>query len=289
MACQKEDPLLIPLLQEFIYFMNEKSVRDKIIQHSLRSYSHPGSWLGTWFVSLEDESSKHPKTLLLKKNNSFFQKKWVGKSLHQCLENKKEFFQKAKHPIFFTVCIQYELNKVHYVAFVYDPQQKTLTSFDPGVEVYHHGMKTIVPILRDIFHLLHFIPQPYLKQDQFSIGRCHEHQFKGKKMGIQFNGQNMDAFCQTWTVFFIHRYLIHGNADFVLDWCKIPPPKRESFILIAFIIPFLDYHPTLSQKYFDKVQTPKQEVMDKLMNHSHQCTFQIKSQKQDPKSSLWFF
>lgn len=272
--CLKEDPNISMFLQNWIYCLNGDKERNHVIKSHL---AKDMEWLGTWYVKDANEYKNHPPNLVISQASGFIGKN-INKPLSDVLQaRRKKITDVSKKPVkVFTVCIFYEVHLVHYVSFVYDAKKKTLTSFDPGVELYLHGMQTIVPCLRKIFYDLYFTKVPMLKQDAFTIGRC-DYTFN-KRKGVQYNGKNnlklpADAFCQTWTLFFLARYSMDRDASFVKVWCNINPFQRESYVLSAFIIPTIEKSPTIANAYFKMVGNDPKKVMGVLVNYSTKCLF----------------
>lgn len=260
MACE-----ITNYLQSFIFCLNDEKVRTSIIQKSLEQTTPAEyTWLGTWYVRDNNENkTQSQKKLVISKPCSFGQK--LDTPLIDLVKEKSHEFNKGSRFKFFTVCIFYNISSVHYVAFLYNREKKQLISFDPGVELYHHGMKTIVPCLRNIFYKNQLINEPFVSQDRFSLGRCHAFTFKGKKYGIQYNGKDIDfpadAFCQTWTLYFFDQLLQSKDYDFLTDWCKFNPKYRVVFLLNSFIIPILKFNPLVRKEYFKDLQDQEHQVM----------------------------
>lgn len=231
-------------LQPFIYTMNDERVRNKLIHQAIQlSPSSTYRWIGTW--TIEMDSSQQLRFRDSKKPFEQYVKRLS-------FENDKIYL--------FTVCLVYEGNKVHYVAFIYSPQLKQLLSFDPGVELYHHGQKTIVPYIRKTFYHCNWIESNQLKQRQ-NVGTCQDYSFCGKKWGIQYNADHRtslpaDAFCQTWTIFFLTRFMLQRSPmdmSFIHQWCKVHPNRRELFLLNFFILPQLKCCPSLEKEYISQL------------------------------------
>lgn len=247
MNCEKQKRLL-PLsfhvfLQEFIYFMNESGVRDDIIRKRLASLEVDADWLGSWNV----QGEKY-KLQFLEVPPSL-SKSGKNKDVFTVLQKK---LPRMTNGIFmFTVCYHYEDRRVHYVSFVYDAKKASLKHFDPGISLYLHGQETLVPSLYKIFNSIGLIDKSQ------EVGEClHQTKWKGKIMGIQFDGNTKvklpaDAFCQTWTVFFLIRSMVNNfeSESFVETWCSIRPRRREAFLISNFVLPFLLEYP----RYYKRI------------------------------------
>lgn len=266
----------IDMIQSFIHTMNDKKLRTEIIKHSLHLSGKQESyqWLGTWIVQKTKKDLQNVQNI---QQLSFS----LSSVSHLVSKNKTKLEQKNS---IFTVCILYDINLVHYVSFLYFPNHKKLISFDPGVELYLHGRETIVPLIRKAFYENELIKSLPIQQSE-NLGRCHEFSFCGKNWGIQYNGKNYhklpaDSFCQTWTIFFITRYLMQPKEDFsfIKYWCKINPHEREYFIISFFIIPYLTHFKNVQNQYlyhlqktysFSNVSLP--EILHELFQYIEVC------------------
>jgi len=270
MKKKQEDVHISYLLQSFIYTMNEESVRNQLIQDSIRvsSSPHKCKWLGTWTIEYDKKKEMRIRS--------------TQKSL---IEFVKSLSFQSNTLYLFTVCFVYDGNRVHYVAFIYYPFLKKLVSFDPGVELYHHGQQTIVPHIRKVFYECEFLSNNVVNQQQ-NIGTCQEFSFCGKKWGIQYNANHVhslpaDAFCQTWTLFFLTRWILQldpMDMSFVGNWCKIHPTRRELFLLSFFILPQLNCQSTLKKVYHQQLQLRNaldfKKVMLALVHYSEISSIQ---------------
>lgn len=276
MKCRKNDPDISRYLQTFIHAMNEPINRDAVIYDYIQS-ANDVEWLGTWYVKNIHDGKKNKPELVVARKSDFCPT--VGEKLADRVRfHQSHLLDKTHVYKIFTVCIYYDINLVHYVSFVFDVNNRNLISFDPGIELYKRGLKTIIPALRRIFYSLRLSKTPLIRQqDALVVGRC-DIKFNGKKYGIQFNGQihrdlPADAFCQTWTIFFLVRLVNLRNTDFVSEWCSIHPYQRESYILSSFIIPILERNKIVSEHYFQTILDEKKKVLSKLVNYSTRCLF----------------
>ena len=259
-------------LQSFIYCLNDEKVRTNILKKSIRARKEY-EWFGTWYVRNLYENKNEKKVELVISRPCSFEKK-IDKKLYDCIARKQKTFLEGSRYKVFNVCIFYELNSVHYVAFCYDHKKKELISFDPGVELYLHGMKTIVPQIRNIFYETGLLRSPFLSQDRFTLGRCQSYRFRGRKYGVQFNGKNIDfpadAFCQTWTLFFVHRLTETGNHGFLAEWCNQKPRHRVGFLMESFILPILKNNNYVKKKYFQEFAEEDSQIIECLNGHTTQ-------------------
>ena len=223
-------------LQNFIYFMNLPTIRNEIIKKFYKDQPSV-KWWGTFYVS-------GPKNKLLVTNHDDTN---IQQSLSKFFPGFANNLKNNKINIY-TICYQYENNQVHYITDVYDNKEKSIYHFDPGVSLYEHGQKTIIPSWEKQYKTSGLV------KTSKNLGECHSFLWRGKKMGVQYDGSSSDfpadAFCQTWTIFFLYRLSFNlSQYDFVKNWCRIKPGKRKAFLISNFIIPFL----TQNKKYYKKV------------------------------------
>lgn len=265
------------LLQQFIYTMNEYRFRTMIMNHHLKHSHSSHKWCGTWTVQLNNND------LVFRDMDPLFKSKLrTNISIHDFIKHYKSKWFKKEGLTLFTVCLVYEGNLVHYVAFIYSPLDKTLISFDPGVSLYHHGQETIVPKVTEAFRANGLI----LDKNEV-LGSCKVYRWKGRRMGVQFDGQKQrerpaDAFCQTWTLFFLIRYLYthrYNFNDFVQSWCSIPPKQRRFFLLSNFIIPTLLYFPKIIHHLKKSSQYKSHaQIMQQIIQPTESCTFSVRKE-----------
>lgn len=223
-------------LQNFIYFMNSPTVRNEIIRKFYKTQPSV-EWWGTFYVS----GPKHKLVVTAHDNRV------IEESLLKFFQEFSKQLKNNKINIY-TICYQYENNHVHYITDVYDNRTQSIYHFDPGVSLYEHGQKTIIPSWERQYKNLGLL------KTSTDLGTCHTFSWKGKKMGVQYDGSSgdfpADAFCQTWTIFFLYRLSFNiSNYNFVKQWCGIRPSKRKAFLISNFIIPFL----TQNKKYYQSV------------------------------------
>lgn len=216
------------LLQNIIYFFNQTNIRDFVIHHHINMFSLDDKvkWDGTYYFNEQGIM-----------DNFYHRDLKENTTLTQFLKSRKVFFSRKKQPdfIIFTACILYEENKVHYLAFVYQPQKEILVCFDPGIRLYHKGQDILVPLLAQAFKNCNLIPN--LNRIE-RVGLCNK-KFYGKQWGIQYQGSNpaqtnlpADSFCQLWTICFLVEFMKnHCSDEFLTHWCTVPPKIRESFAL----------------------------------------------------------
>lgn len=268
--CVQDDP---HIMQHFIYTMNDPIYRNDIMKyhlvHSHKTKTH--QWMGTWVLSQKSDS------LFFKETDPLFGKqKFTGKNLSFFLQSVQNKFE--KYPVsMFTVCLVYDEYLVHYVSFIYLSSEKQLISFDPGVDIYPHGQKTIVPLLQAEFRDLGLINT---KKSENRLGYCHNIRWKAR--GLQFTGveNHPDAFCQSWTIFFMIRFLYSDGGEdqyetikqFVHDWCNIRPHRRAVMLTERFIIPSLLYFPKIL-KHLKQMTHYKDSavLMHKIISPTQKC------------------
>lgn len=271
--CQERNSYLY---QSFIHMMNDFQVRNEILSYHRKRTAKQDKykWAGTWVVREKNKmlTFEDLDPCLFKKGTT------PGFTVERFLQTRKRMFQKSSVFVMFTVCILYETNLVHYVSFVYDTKERSLLSFDPGVELYLHGQKTIVPLIQRAFE-----KSGLLRDSNHSIlGACHSFGFRNKKPGVQYNGNDhhslpADAFCQSWTIFFLVRLIHCEETDprvFLERWCNIHPRDREAFITSFFILPTLVYFPLAAKKHRDMVGVDG--AVDLIMSPVEGCFFRHK-------------
>lgn len=272
MLCETKN---VSLYQNLIYLMNDFGVRNEILRyhllHSDRSDLY--RWMGTWVVRVRD--------------NTLYWEQWDSESLgkkptrshisvREVIRSTKKKWKNTSVFTIFTVCLVYDLSSVHYVSFLYDPKTLELLSFDPGVELYPHGQKTILPMIHRIF-----ADEGLLKSHK-RYGVCSNFRFKKRYYGVQFNGKTehalpADAFCQSWTLFFFLRLFYATKTpirDFLERWCRIQPRHRESFLCSQFLLPTLLYFPKISKKFEGMIPSELcSSYRDELMQPLENCLF----------------
>lgn len=211
------------ILQSLIYAFNEDIVRDEIMNRACRVASNADvRWKGTVRLNRQSQFTQHRKWRL-------------------CTAKRDD------RMIVFTASYTYRKNRVHYVAFVLRPSKRELLCFDPGYDLYLYGRHKIIPMVANALHEDGWIDAPILLQGPCTRKRQHG-------FGIQYNGDNprkvrlpADAFCQTWTLFFLTTFIQHdGDVSFFEEWCRIQPRQREFFLLQNFTLPTLST--TLSKR-----------------------------------------
>jgi hypothetical protein len=267
-----KDRLVSTLIQNLIYLMNDNKLRKEIMTYYINhlELSKDYKWCGTLNLLLNGENNEitFRKKEIIESSNGQYEfsnldelqqmtqqqyklDKINFKNLTKLIKTNLKRFTEKKHNLF-TVVLVYNGYSCHYVSFIYKKEEKKLISFDPGVLLYTHGQDTIVPVMTRIFKSLGLIES----ETQLKLGTCNK-EFCSKKYGIQFNGRTefslaADAFCQTWTIFFLYRYLLsESDVKFVDDWCEVPPQDRECFVLSFFLIPTIMSFKRAKEHYLD--------------------------------------
>lgn len=268
----KKDQLMVQLLQYLIYLVNENRIRRDILNYYIQYLGLQSNyrWCGT--LNLVIKTSSHEIVPNKIGEDDYFldefysegqqqqqYERWSDQSvssgelitfddydlykLSQFFHKNKSKFTQKRHNLF-TVALTYKGRACHYVSFVYDKEQRILISFDPGVSLYTIGHSTIIPLIKKSFVLLKLIDPKHESFGSYDLGKCQE-TYCGTQYGLQFNGRfererPADSFCQSWTVYFLYRYMLsQGDLSFLKDWCAIPPIDRECFVLTFFLIPTL--------------------------------------------------
>lgn len=262
------------LVQQIIYFFNELENRsyllDKLFLKSLYP-EKPIAYLGTYNVRAhgkrdlvdDDAALKSPVSAPLTLDVM------LARDERRCACGDKTL-------LLWTVCLHYEDMRVHFVSFVYNRDNHKLYSFDSGSNLYCVGEDIIVPRTRDAVEKAFGkakISRPGKTTttkhggqkkpciDHEHVGRCDNKHY-GTRWGIQFSGDNplynhlpADAFCQSWSLFFlceiIRRYRPEKPIDmkFIRLWCNIEPRHREWYIISAFFLPLLAYNPVFHSRF----------------------------------------
>lgn len=241
--------------QYIIYFFNKLPTRSNVIQQTIKKDKKENvfSYFGTWYV----EGKKNKLTFTTPYDSE----------LHPNLEslsttlNVQDFVNtfkdkfKMKQKIVFTVCYCYKENSVHFVSFIYDSSNKQLYHFDPGINLYPEGQSVLVPSIVNCFIKASLIP----KRNHTEIGKqCPRYIYKLKEeqIGIQYNGESKDAFCQCWTLCFLVDE-IHKFDKSIKNYCRIKPPNRTLYLFQQFIIPFLESDPSYMEKIIEEFRVQK--------------------------------
>lgn len=245
-------------LQNFIYYMNLPEIRYATIHKFFRT-NKKVRWWGTFYVS-------GPKSRIIVN-------RWNSDTIMQPLSIFFEGFAKQLQNNklnLFSICYQYEGNKVHYISEIYNAQTKQLIHFDPGVSLYEHGQQTIIPTWERQFRKYRLL------KNAKEIGKCTSYRWHGKQMGVQFDESNpifpADAFCQTWTLFLFYRLSLDiDDLSFLKNWCAIPPSKRKLFLISNFIMPLLMYQPKHYQNICKMMRKGESTSLALLYNKIENC------------------
>lgn len=288
LKCLETNSKLGPIPQHIIYHFNEKEVRNKIITESIREnrkqdeYTYLGTFniqdetrgsstkqnqpvdvvvtspfeFSLWFddkLQSKDTSEEQKRQIRKLKSHSNFgkiQENAYGRELlNDFIKAYKSLFEKRPKTIF-TVCYHYKEANVHFVSFLYLKENKELYSFDPGVGLYEEGQDILVPKIVESFQKSALLP-PSGSNNHLELGKmCPKFRyiFRNEPIGIQYNGKTKDAFCQTWTLY----YLVQTIQDqtIVKKLCQKHPANREVYLFKEFIIPILEKNPDYVQKIY---------------------------------------
>lgn len=259
--------------QYIIYFFNRLPIRSHIIREEIEKKQKDDTfcYFGTWYVEGRRnrlrfrepfDSELHSKLDSLSKTHS----------LNQFLKKFKKKF-KMKRKIIFTVCYCYEEGKVHFVSFIYDSNTRKLIHFDPGIHLYEEGQNVLVPSIVNGFIGANLIPKH--KSDVELGTQCARYVYNLKKenIAIQYNGEDKDAYCQTWTLAFLLKEIRKSSKN-IEQFCTIIPENRSIYLYKEFINPFLrknkkymeDIVKDMKEDYSDFIEfkTPKEylELLD---------------------------
>jgi len=277
------------ILQSFIYAMNPEEVRKEILEDSIKRSKQKDrvKFVGTWFLDYNGKPLQHDPVKAQqfqidgKKPRVQMKDITVSEPVSQLEEHHPNFIRFVElnredltHKIcLFTVCISYNVSSVHFVAFIYIPEEKKLISFDPGHQVYVHGQATIVPVVRKAFFENDLIGDARSRPTQ-DLGKCTDFEFCGIVYGVQFNGdyesgQPMDAMCQTWTVHFLQQAIKGGFRDlsFIKEVCTTAPALREFKLLEETVLPWLEKYKklrTIFEEYIHQEVGPEWTLEDAI-------------------------
>lgn len=182
---------------------------------------------------------------------------WKGSFFLDKTNENFQFFKKWKlqesKKYLFTVAYSYGIHRIHYVAFILDMSHNRLICFDPGYNLYIHGVKKIIPIVATAFRNAHLV-----KKEIVYKTACPKKYYR-QSFGLQFNGNHpfhkpttniADAFCQTWTLCFLQMYVQNDFCDDLFQsLCRIHPSHREAFLINSFIIPCILTERTLKKRF----------------------------------------
>lgn len=243
--CDKVQLQLGRIPQYIIYFFNRLEVRNRIIDEAIIKYDKEKRF--TNFGTINIRINSKGNAILVDDYDLSIWNRFTKEDLREeefdnmLLDNFigdfKQVFQ-LKPKTVFTVCIHYNQYNVHYLSFVYDKKIKDLISFDPGVEIYPEGQIFLLPAILKAFR------KHKLLSSTSELGStCNQYRFifKDEPIGIQWNGKNMDAFCQTHTLFFLREMIKKNNI--VRKVCRLLPENREVYLFEEFIIPILKENP----------------------------------------------
>jgi hypothetical protein len=246
--------------QYIIYFFNRLPIRTKIIRQEIETNRKDDTfcYFGTWYVEgrknrlrFRDPFDSELHSDLESLSKSF--------TLNQFLRKFKKKFQ-IKRKVIFTVCYCYEEGKVHFVSFIYDSDSKKLMHFDPGIHLYQEGQTVLVPSIVNGFVKANLIPK---EKSDIEIGtQCarYIYNLKRENIAIQYNGQDKDAYCQTWTLAFLLKE-IRKSTNNIEHFCTIIPENRSLYLYKEFIIPFL----RKNKKYMEEIVKNMKEDYDYLL------------------------
>ena len=239
--------------QYIIYFFNKLPIRTKVIRNAIYQYKKDDKfcYFGTWYVEGPKFKLKFtdPYDEELKKDlekNTF---------VHDFMKKNKHSFE-LKRKILFTVCYCYKINSVHFISFIYDSKKRKLICFDPGVHCYPEGQKILVPSIVKIFKQLKLIENNEYGKAYNELGDdCPQYQYilRQEPIGIQYNGKSKDAFCQSWSLFFLVDQIKQYDEN-IEDLCRIVPENRELHLYKHFIIPFLEKNPNYLKEIIEDLK-----------------------------------
>jgi hypothetical protein len=165
----------------------------------------------------------------------------------------------------FTVCYLYEGNRIHYIAVAYDKKLKQVIIFDSGYNLYPVGKTILIPLVKSMFQSLSS------KILFFEKTNCHS-----SKYGVQLkknsaskskvaNDSHRDAFCQSWSLFFLICYVRYrGDLHYFDKWCQLKTNQRLVYLIQNFIIPTISCNKYLANKYWKLEYDLQEELWRKV-------------------------
>ena len=243
--------------QYIIYFFNRLPIRTKIIREEIEKNRKDDTfcYFGTWYVEGRKNRLRF-RSPFDSELHSDLESLSRSFTLNQFLRKFKKKFQ-IKRKVIFTVCYCYEEGKVHFVSFIYDSDSKKLMHFDPGIHLYQEGQTVLVPSIVNGFVKANLIPK---EKSDIEIGtQCARYIYNLKKenIAIQYNGQDKDAYCQTWTLAFLLKEIRKSTKN-IEHFCTIIPENRSLYLYKEFIIPFL----RKNKKYMEEIVKDMKEDYD---------------------------
>ncbi len=235
--CQKSAHDLGMLPQYIIYFFNQLPIRKKVIHDAISKYHKKQKFVyfGTWYLHGKKDELKFRKPYDKVLQNIFSTSLTPQKNFLTFMKQNKEKF-KIKKKILFTVAYCYSKCSIHFISFIFDPENKKLIHFDPGVRLYKEGQDILVPSVIEVFRKTNLI------KSHIELGKtCPKYVYNLKKeqIGIQFNGKSRDAYCQSWTLCFLIHEIKHYDES-VETFCRLKPVNRKLYLYKDFIIPFFE-------------------------------------------------
>lgn len=238
--CQEINQILGILPQHIIYYFNDLDVRNYVINSHITKLKKQDKFCNFGTINMKNKENGDIilcddydiKTWRKFKKSKKIQN-YYDKNINDFFHEMRDVFL-LKPKTVFTVCLHYNQVSVHYVSFIYDRRTKELISFDPGVHVYPEGQDVIVPTIKNVFENIKL-----LKKNTELGNTCYQHRyfFENEPIGIQYNSETKDAFCQNWTLYFLVEQIKSHNI--IRRVCRIHPANREIHLFRDFIIPML--------------------------------------------------
>lgn len=215
-------------LQQFIYDMNSSNLRTKIINKCLSKYDTNKKYLWVGTIRLKEYDPKKQNDLKMSK-------------LMSRMSNKEKNY-------LMTISYVYEGNKIHYISVIYLPEKARVIIFDPGFNLYPVGKDILIPLVKKTF-----------KTNPNKILFFNKTACKKSDYGIQLNKRYSnkivpDAFCQSWTLFFLQCFVRHEQDIAFFDtWCELRLNVRDHYLTQNFILPTILQNVQLERKYKEMV------------------------------------
>jgi hypothetical protein len=234
-------------LQQFIYDLNGSKLRTQIMKMCLKTSNAKGiyRWMGT--IRFTEGMPDLQKTKLLGS---------LQGKISRC----------SFDTIFlFTLSYLYEGNRIHYIAVTYDKKTKTVVIFDSGYNLYPVGKTILIPLVKRMFLSLSskilFFEKTSCQSSKYGVQLK-----KDTKRHIKLNNDShRDAFCQSWSLFFLMCYVRYqGDLNYFEKWCQLKSNQRLEYLIQNFVIPVINSNRYLFQKYWKLEYHLQQELGMKL-------------------------
>jgi len=243
MQCTLTSDLINSAQQSFIDTMNLPKNRKIVMNNVIQRYR--STWLGSWYLTKDKKLAKDYTDYVLKEDISNIFKRFVR--------------SRKRNPFLFTFAYSSGPGYAHYVSFIYDPRTKTLFWFDPGRGLYQQGK------------MIQNAVSSSMSEAGVKINNVVDKTICSKDGCMQCTG---DSFCQTWTLYFIFKYLDSNRRfDFLDNWANMIALERLDTIR-CFVLDILNTFEAIDEQANYELQNiygyPQCEVYD-VLSRSYNC------------------